>query len=141
MVPYWSLLKSELDSFLQAHINELPYPVFVKPANLGSSVGITKAHCAEERIVSGDDPRVFAAERREECHRVGESRMVRDDKERTSRRDVLAPFDGEPAGRFVDDPRGAVTQSGLAERAVVRDEAAGDVIRDRSDEPAHDCNA
>src|SRR5207253_1029830 len=48
MVEYWSLLKSELDSFLQAHINELPYPVFVKPANLGSSVGITKAHCAEE---------------------------------------------------------------------------------------------
>ena len=48
IVPYWSLLKSELDSFLQAHMNALPYPVFVKPANLGSSVGITKAHSPEE---------------------------------------------------------------------------------------------
>jgi D-alanine-D-alanine ligase len=48
IVPYWSLLKSELDSFLQAHMNALPYPVFVKPANLGSSVGITKAHAPEE---------------------------------------------------------------------------------------------
>jgi len=48
IVPYWSLLKSELDSFLKAHMSELPYPVFVKPANLGSSVGITKAHSPEE---------------------------------------------------------------------------------------------
>jgi D-alanine-D-alanine ligase len=48
IVEYWSLLKSELDSFLQGHINTLPYPVFVKPANLGSSVGITKAHSPEE---------------------------------------------------------------------------------------------
>jgi D-alanine-D-alanine ligase len=29
-------------------MNSLPYPVFVKPANLGSSVGITKAHSPEE---------------------------------------------------------------------------------------------
>src|SRR5207302_8127250 len=26
IVPYWSLLKSGLDSFLQSHINDLPYP-------------------------------------------------------------------------------------------------------------------
>src|SRR4051812_38112054 len=44
IVDYWNVLKSEIDSFLQAHINKLPYPVFVKPANLGSSVGISKAH-------------------------------------------------------------------------------------------------
>ena len=48
IVAYWSLLKSELHTFLQAQMNELPYPVFVKPANLGSSVGITKAHAPEE---------------------------------------------------------------------------------------------
>src|SRR5262245_43683276 len=48
IVDYWTIRKSELDSFLQEHINDLPYPVFVKPANLGSSVGITKAHAAEE---------------------------------------------------------------------------------------------
>jgi len=48
VVDYWTVDKQNLDSFLQAEINKLPYPVFVKPANLGSSVGITKAHCAEE---------------------------------------------------------------------------------------------
>ena len=53
----------------------------------------------------------------------------------------LAPLDGETAGRVVDDPRRAVTHPGLAERAVVRDEAAGDVIRDRPDQPANDLHA
>ena len=48
IVDYWATNKREIDSFLRAHINDLPYPVFVKPANLGSSVGITKVHAAEE---------------------------------------------------------------------------------------------
>ena len=48
IVDYWTVLKPELSSFLQAYINNLPYPVFVKPANLGSSVGITQAHSPEE---------------------------------------------------------------------------------------------
>ena len=45
---YWAVRKADRDSFLKAHITTLPYPVFVKPANLGSSVGITKVHAAEE---------------------------------------------------------------------------------------------
>jgi D-alanine-D-alanine ligase len=48
IVEYWSVRKSELDSSVQANINALPYPVFVKPANLGSSVGISKVHTPEE---------------------------------------------------------------------------------------------
>src|SRR5437667_9860609 len=48
IVDYWTVRKQDLDSFLSAHISNLPYPVFVKPANLGSSVGITKVHAAEE---------------------------------------------------------------------------------------------
>ena len=48
IVDYWTLRKRDLDSFLKTHIGALPYPVFVKPANLGSSVGITKVHAAEE---------------------------------------------------------------------------------------------
>src|SRR4029453_2430192 len=48
IVDYWTVRKSDLDAFLQRGINTLPYPVFVKPANLGSSVGITKAHSPEE---------------------------------------------------------------------------------------------
>src|SRR5207247_4688578 len=35
IVDFWSVRKSELDSFLRANISSLPYPVFVKPANLG----------------------------------------------------------------------------------------------------------
>jgi len=48
IVDYWTVRKTDLDAFLQAHISSLPYPVFVKPANLGSSVGITKVHADEE---------------------------------------------------------------------------------------------
>jgi D-alanine-D-alanine ligase len=48
VVEYWNVHRSHLNAFLEQKINQLPYPVFVKPANLGSSVGITKAHAAEE---------------------------------------------------------------------------------------------
>jgi D-alanine-D-alanine ligase len=48
IVKYWTVRKSDLHSFLQTEMNVLPYPVFVKPANLGSSVGITKVHSPEE---------------------------------------------------------------------------------------------
>jgi D-alanine-D-alanine ligase len=48
IVEYWSIFRSELHAFMQANMNSLPYPVFVKPANLGSSVGITKVHSPEE---------------------------------------------------------------------------------------------
>jgi D-alanine-D-alanine ligase len=48
IVDYWTVLKPDLYSFLETKLNTLPYPVFVKPANLGSSVGITKAHSPEE---------------------------------------------------------------------------------------------
>src|SRR5437016_13600356 len=48
IVEYWTVRnKQELDSFLQAHIGNLSYPVFVKPANVASSVGISKVHAAE----------------------------------------------------------------------------------------------
>jgi D-alanine-D-alanine ligase len=48
IVKYWTVRKQDLDAFLRSEMNKLPYPVFVKPANLGSSVGITKAHSPEE---------------------------------------------------------------------------------------------
>ena len=48
IVDYWSIRKFEIEPFLKAKSTSLPYPVFVKPANLGSSVGITKAHSADE---------------------------------------------------------------------------------------------
>jgi len=42
VVPYWSFIQADTDVFVRDRGQTLPYPVFVKPANLGSSVGITK---------------------------------------------------------------------------------------------------
>src|SRR5512134_3907376 len=42
IVDYWTVRKSEIESFVEKNFAVLPYPLFVKPANLGSSVGITK---------------------------------------------------------------------------------------------------
>lgn len=44
IVDYWTVRKPGIDTFIAEHGRHLPYPVFVKPANLGSSVGITKVH-------------------------------------------------------------------------------------------------
>lgn len=49
---YRLVLRSRWECEPQAVLDELeaafPYPIFVKPANLGSSVGVTKAHHREE---------------------------------------------------------------------------------------------
>jgi len=41
---FWVTRSKDIEAFIGEFGKELPYPVFVKPANLGSSVGITKAH-------------------------------------------------------------------------------------------------
>jgi D-alanine-D-alanine ligase len=48
IVDYWALRSPEIDTFIETHQSLLPYPVFTKPANLGSSVGITKVRSAAE---------------------------------------------------------------------------------------------
>jgi D-alanine-D-alanine ligase len=48
VVDYWNVRAKGIEEFVKARKNDLPYPVFVKPANLGSSVGITKVHNADE---------------------------------------------------------------------------------------------
>jgi D-alanine-D-alanine ligase len=48
IVDYWMLLKSGITRFVERQRDTLPYPVFVKPANLGSSVGITKVHGGDD---------------------------------------------------------------------------------------------
>jgi D-alanine-D-alanine ligase len=45
---YWTVRKTEIGAFVTRNLTKLPYPVFVKPANLGSSVGISKVHGQEE---------------------------------------------------------------------------------------------
>lgn len=55
-LPYVSFLKSEYEKYehniVELIQNKLEYPVFVKPANLGSSVGISKCTNKEE-LISG----------------------------------------------------------------------------------------
>jgi D-alanine-D-alanine ligase len=48
IVEFWTIHKKAIDAFVQEHFDDLPYPLFAKPANLGSSVGITKVHGPEE---------------------------------------------------------------------------------------------
>ncbi|WP_053954780.1 D-alanine--D-alanine ligase [Inediibacterium massiliense] len=43
-------LKEDIDRCIKEIEEEFSYPVFIKPANLGSSVGISKAHNREELI-------------------------------------------------------------------------------------------
>ena len=45
---YWVTRAKDIDAFASEFGAQLPYPVFVKPANLGSSVGISKAHDPNE---------------------------------------------------------------------------------------------
>lgn len=45
---FWTIKSHEIQSFIDKRSPSLPYPIFVKPANLGSSVGISKVHDAGE---------------------------------------------------------------------------------------------
>src|SRR6516162_2422716 len=45
---FWTLKSNDVEKFIKERSNDLPYPVFVKPANLGSSVGISKVHGHDE---------------------------------------------------------------------------------------------
>ncbi|HZK83161.1 MAG TPA: D-alanine--D-alanine ligase family protein [Desulfosporosinus sp.] len=60
---YVTLLRSDLLSGQEACLNEIEskidYPCFVKPANLGSSVGISKAHNREELVDALDIATIF----------------------------------------------------------------------------------
>lgn len=60
---YVTFLRSDLQSGRESCLNEIEanigYPCFVKPANLGSSVGISKAHNREELSVAINVATVF----------------------------------------------------------------------------------
>lgn len=54
VVEYFVVLRSKLSKHMDDYISiiekQFQYPLFIKPANLGSSVGITKAHSRDELI-------------------------------------------------------------------------------------------
>jgi D-alanine-D-alanine ligase len=63
VVEYVVLGRDELDA--EAVASQLPFPIFVKPANLGSSVGISKAHdiaelCQALKLAAEFDRKVIA---------------------------------------------------------------------------------
>ncbi|TDL95371.1 D-alanine--D-alanine ligase [Macrococcus carouselicus] len=62
-LPYVSFLRSEFEKYraniLELVDNKLDYPVFVKPANLGSSVGISKCSNREELIAGIEEALQF----------------------------------------------------------------------------------
>jgi D-alanine-D-alanine ligase len=53
-VPHLTMLRGEFRERIAEAEKQFGYPLFVKPANLGSSVGISKAHDAEELRVALD---------------------------------------------------------------------------------------
>lgn len=54
VVEYFVVLRNRLKAYIQEYISiiekEFEYPVFIKPSNLGSSLGITKARSRDELI-------------------------------------------------------------------------------------------
>jgi D-alanine-D-alanine ligase len=100
VVEWILLLRSDLSGARERVEREFHYPVFVKPANLGSSVGVSKAHDAQEleqalELAASFDRRIIverAVDVRElECSVLGNDKP-------------MASVSGEivPAGEFYD---------------------------------------
>jgi len=94
----WQKNKGEILSILQ---NKFEYPLFVKPTNLGSSVGITKVHKKEELekaidLASSYDRKILIEQGLEEIREI-ECGVLGNDKPRAS---VVGEV--RPAGEFYD---------------------------------------
>ncbi len=100
IVDYWKLLAAETDTFVKEHGATLPYPVFVKPANLGSSVGITRVASAEGLRQAIDEAseydRKIIVERGVVAREIELSVLGNDDPT------VSVPGEVLPAGEFYD---------------------------------------
>ena len=100
IVEYWRLWDTDRDAFVAAHGATLPYPVFVKPANLGSSVGITKV-ASEEGLraaisEAGEYDRKVVIERGVDAREIELSVLGNDDPI------VSVPGEVRPSGEFYD---------------------------------------
>src|SRR5207344_1388281 len=87
-------------AFVREKGGVLPYPVFVKPANLGSSVGITKAHNAgelpEALATAAQFDRKIIVERGVDAREIEVAVLGNDDPE------VSVPGEVVPAREFYD---------------------------------------
>jgi len=94
----WQKDKEKILSLIQ---NDFEYPLFVKPANMGSSVGITKVHKKEELekaidLASSYDSKILIEEGLEEAREI-ECAVLGNDEPRAS---VVGEV--KPAGEFYD---------------------------------------
>ena len=94
----WQKDKEEILSLIQ---DDFEYPLFVKPTNLGSSVGITKVHKKEELekaidLASSYDRKILIEEGLEEAREI-ECSVLGNDEPQTS---VVGEV--KPAGEFYD---------------------------------------
>jgi D-alanine-D-alanine ligase len=100
IVDYWCLLSRGIDAFVREKGGALPYPVFVKPANLGSSVGITKAHDSSELpaalVTAAQFDRKIIVERGVDAREIEVAVLGNDDPE------VSVPGEVIPAREFYD---------------------------------------
>lgn len=89
VVPWLTIYRRDVDRALDATVAQVVgrfgYPVFVKPANLGSSVGVSKAHDAEElatalRLASRYD-RTIVVEQAIDCREIECAVLGNDDPE------------------------------------------------------------
>jgi D-alanine-D-alanine ligase len=83
VVDYWAVRRTEIEAFADKHSAGLPYPVFVKPANLGSSVGITKVRNPEELrgalLIAADYDRKIVVEQGVDAREIEVSVLGNDD--------------------------------------------------------------
>jgi D-alanine-D-alanine ligase len=100
IVPYWRLLESDRAAFMGGQAPGLPYPVFVKPANLGSSVGITKVSSISSLVAALDE--AFAYDRKVVVEAGLDVREI--ELSVLGNDDPVASVPGEvqPAGEFYD---------------------------------------
>jgi D-alanine-D-alanine ligase len=97
---FWVTRAKDIDAFIREFGAELPYPVFVKPANLGSSVGITKAHNASELpeslAVAADFDRKIVVEKGIDAREIELSVLGNDDPKASIPGEII------PAREFYD---------------------------------------
>ena len=100
IVDYWKCLQHEFDAFHQTIGSGLPYPVFVKPANLGSSVGITRVQALGELAPAMED--AFRYDRKVVIERGVTAREIELGVLGNGEPIVSVPGEVRPAGDFYD---------------------------------------
>ncbi len=131
IAPYQTVLRSRLRSNpaeVQGKIERsLRYPLFIKPANLGSSVGITKVHDKGElldglTLAARYDRRVIV-EQGLDCREIECAVLGNDEPE------VSPPGEIKPAGEFYDYDSKYVDDSGLLIPAPLSEEQTAEARR------------